>query len=388
MTCTLLIRNCRLHDDPDDAPLADIVIDGGLIRSIDRSYDNIMSECILDAGGRTVIPGLIDIHIQGAGGSDVLDGVEEAHSVMSKTLARLGTTSYLATTVVRPDTGNDHLLAASRLAGSSLGGATLLGIHLEGPFINPEKRGGIAPEAVLTPSKRALDDILDILDGSLSMMTIAPELNGSADIIRQLVDNGIVASIGHTAASYEETLRSFDAGISHVTHIFNAMPGLHHRIPGPIPAIFETPHVTVQLIGDGVHVHPAVVRMLFSQLGLNRIVSITDGVQAMGLPEGNYLYNGREYESRDGTARYPDGTLIGSARSLLDILYLISDFTGCSFAKALETATTVPAAVLGINNRKGAIRPGMDADIVILDKDRKVQSTIVGGKIRYRGLHD
>lgn len=386
MMCFLLIRNCRLYNDPPDAPTANIVIDGGLIRSIEKPSDNVTSECVIDAGGKMVIPGLIDIHIQGAGGCDVLDDTIEAHAIMSKTLARLGTTAYLGTTVARPDTGNDHLRIAAHLAGSDLEGATLLGVHLEGPFINPERRGGIAPEAVLPPSMDALDDILDLLDGSLSMMTIVPELNGTAEIIRRLVDNGVVASIGHTAASYEETLRSFDTGVSHVTHIFNAMPGLHHRLPGPIPAIVGTPRVTVQLIGDGVHVHPVVVRLLFGLLSPGRIASITDGVQAMGLPEGNYLYNGREYESRDGAARYPDGTLIGSARSLLDIVSLISEFTGCPFVKALETATTVPATVLGINDRKGAIRPGMDADIVILENDRTVHSTIVGGKIRYQHL--
>jgi len=207
----------------------------------------------------------------------------------------------------------------------------MLGIHLEGPFISPERRGMIQPDCLCPPSPQVLDEILRTANGRLSMMTIAPELPDCPAVIRHLADSRVVASFGHSAATYEQTKEGFEAGISHVTHLFNTMHSIHHRSPGPLVAIFETEGITAQIIPDGVHLHPSIVKLAFNMLGAERIIPITDGMQAIGLPEGKYVYNGIEYESKSGTARYEDDTLIGTALGLSQLLDRFATFTNCPF---------------------------------------------------------
>jgi N-acetylglucosamine-6-phosphate deacetylase len=215
-------------------------------------------------------------------------------------------------------------------------------------------------------------------------MTIAPELPGSLRIIQRLADSNIVASFGHSSATYEQTLAGFNAGISHVTHMFNAMPSIHHRAPGPLVAIFQTKHVTAQLIADGVHIHPSVLRFAFETLGPNRIIPITDGMQALGLADGTFIYNGVEYESKEGTARYKDGTLIGTALGLSQLLQKLMTFTDCPLDLAIKTVTQNPAGLLGLEEKKGTIAAGKDADLILLDHDHSVHTTIVAGNIVFQ----
>ena len=289
----LLITNCRLFDAAKDDSTTSVLVEDGTIRRVGQIAKSDVGGCdILDANGRIIAPGFIDVHIQGAGGADILDGTPEALKTIAQTCARIGTTSFLATTVFKPGRENEHLAVAAEHVGSDLGGANLLGIHLEGPFISPAKKGMIAAECIAAASLSLLDKIREITGGRLKMMTIAPELPGSIGIIRLLADAGVIASFGHSNATYEETMKGFDAGISHVTHLFNTMPSIHHRMPGPVAAIFEARHVTAQVITDGVHIHPAVVRLAFKMLGPERIVPITDAMQAMGLGDGKYVYNG------------------------------------------------------------------------------------------------
>jgi N-acetylglucosamine-6-phosphate deacetylase len=291
---------------------------------------------------------------------------------------------FLATTVYRPGGDNSHLAEVRRAMNRDLGGARLLGAHLEGPFISNAKRGMILPECICDPSPRVMEDIERLLGDSLRMMTIAPELAGSPGIIRRLADSGVIASFGHSSATYEQTLKGIEAGISHVTHLFNAMPALHHRSPGPLLAIFKSDGPTVQIIPDGVHLHPRVIKFAFELLGAARCVTITDGMQAMGLPDGRYVYNGVEYESREGAARYSDGTLIGTTLGMIDVVLRFMEFTGCSLETAVGTASANPARLLGLGSRKGEVAVGKDADLVILDHDYSVWATIVGGRVAYR----
>jgi len=380
----LLVTNCRLFDAADSSQTASVLIEDGIISRVGQIDSAARCDNILDAKGRTIAPGFIDIHIQGAGGADILDGTLDALKTISQTCARFGTTSFLATTVFTPGEENKHLATVAQSAGRDLGGANLLGIHLEGPFISPQKRGMIRPECICAPALQLLEKIQDLTNGHLKMMTIGPELPGNIRLIRHLVDSGIVASFGHSNATYEQTLDGFDAGISHVTHLFNAMPSLHHRSPGPLLAIFQTRSVTAQLICDGVHTHPSVLRFVFDLLGPERIIPITDGMQATGLPDGKYFYNGIEYEAKDGTARYKDGTLIGTALGLSQLLQRLVTVTGCPLDTAIKTVTENPASLLGIEKRKGSIAPGKDADLVLLEHDCSVHTTIVGGKIVYQ----
>ena len=382
MPKNLLIKNCRILNPSSEAiKESDIFLENGIITKIEKVKEVYPFTKVLDAEGRIVTPGFIDLHIQGAGGADVLDGRRESLEVISRTCAKFGTTSFLATTVFRPEGDNHHLEAASEGVGKDLGGANLLGIHLEGPFISVTKKGMILPDCISFPSLEILRKILNHSKGKLRMMTIAPEIKKNLKIIDTLVREGIVASFGHSAASYEETLKGIKAGVSHVTHLFNAMSSFHHRKPGPLLAIFQTKRVTAQIISDGVHLHPEILRFTYDLLGRNRCILITDGMQAMGLPEGNYTYNGVEYESRKGTARYFDGTLVGTCLGLNQLLERFVRFIKCSLAAGIKTVTENPAKVLAIQNKKGKIELGKDADLVILDDDYSIWSTIVGGKI-------
>jgi N-acetylglucosamine-6-phosphate deacetylase len=383
MTPSLLIRQCRLHTSATNEPPVDILVKDGRIVSIGQVRQSGERATIVEASGRIAIPGLIDLHIQGAGGADVLDGMTDSLRTISQTLARLGTTAFLGTTVVKPSEGNRHLKMVRERQTEDLGGATLLGIHLEGPFINEKRRGAIDPASIYPSSGPALKDIIDVTGDLLKMMTIAPELSGNLGIIQTLGESGVVASFGHSDASYEEARRGFEAGIRHVTHMFNAMPPLHHRSPGPLLAIFEEERATLQVISDGHHLHPGIVRFIYQVAGPRRCVCITDGISGMGLPDGRYVYNGREYESRSGAARYLDGTLIGSSMSLWNVTLKFREFGRCSLQEAVDTVTINPARTLGIESHKGSLEAGKDADIVLLEKDLSVHMTIVNGRACY-----
>jgi N-acetylglucosamine-6-phosphate deacetylase len=380
MLQNLVITNCRLFDVPDDAETTSILIENGTITQIGRINPPVGCNT-LDAQGRIAAPGFIDVHIQGAGGADVLDATPEALKAISQACARFGATSFLATTVFKPEQKNQHLNMAAEHVDRELGGANLLGIHLEGPFISMQKKGMIQPDSICPPSMQVLDEILDITNGQLTMMTIAPELPDCTQIIKRLINSSVIASFGHSSATYEQTIEGFNTGISHVTHLFNAMPSLHHRAPGPLAAIFQTKHITAQLIPDGVHIHPAVLKLAYETLGPNRIIPITDGMQALGLGDGKFIYNGIEYESKNGTARYKDGTLIGTALGISQLLERLTSFTGCPFETAIKAVTQKTAELLGIEDRKGSIAPGKDADLVLLDRNYFIHTTIVAGKI-------
>lgn len=375
-----LITNCRLFDATDETQTTSILIENGIITKIGQI--SAPAGCkTLDAQGRIAAPGFIDVHIQGAGGADVLDATPESLQAISQTCARFGTTGFLATTVFKPEQENQHLTVSAEHVDQDLGGANLLGIHLEGPFISIQKKGMIQPDCICQPSTQILDKILDITSGQLKMMTIAPELPDSAQIIKRLIECGIIASFGHSSATYEQTIDGFNAGISHVTHLFNAMPLLHHREPGPLSAIFQTKQITAQIIPDGVHIHPVVLKLAYDILGPNRIIPITDGMQALGLGDGQFIYNGIDYESKNGAARYKDGTLIGTALGQSQLLERLTNFTGCSFEIAIKIAAQKTAELLGIEDRKGFIAPGKDADLILLDRHFSVHTTIVGGKV-------
>jgi len=379
----ILLRNCRHYLSPASENV-DILLADGKIAAIQKHIStNSASVRIIDANNLILAPGFIDIHIQGAGGFDVLDASENALQTISQTLAQFGTTSFLATTVFHSDKTNHHLEIAAQMTSKSIDGAKILGIHLEGPFINPKKKGGIAETCIFPPSVDKLKEIISLCEEKLTMMTLAPELEGIEDLILFLKENDVIVSFGHSAADYQTAKESFKT-ISHVTHLFNAMNPMHHREPGPVPAIFESENVSAQLIADGIHVHEAMVNLTFRAMGSSRIICITDGVQAIGLPEGMYRYNGKKYQSKNGVARYLDGTLIGTAISLNQIVKRFQKFTDCSLGEAIHTATLNPAELLGLANRKGSLKIGADADVILMDENFDIYLTIVEGKIAFQ----
>jgi N-acetylglucosamine-6-phosphate deacetylase len=379
----LLIRNAHLLTPFKEISAGQILIEDGKILEVSSGLSSGNCDRLLDVEGRVVSPGFIDVHVQGAGGCDVLDGSKEALRTISGTCIRFGVTGFLATTVFRPRGNNRHLTAAACSTGKEMEGADLLGIHLEGPFISPEKRGMIKPDCLGEARNETLERILELTGDSLKMMTAAPELPGCPDLIRRLRKEGAIASFGHSAADYRQTREGIEAGLNHVTHLFNAMQPIHHRQPGPLPAILETEGITAQVILDGVHIHPSVLKMVLPLLGPERLVIITDGMQAMGLPEGEYVYNGLPYKTENGTAFYSDGTLIGTALGMNRLVQRCMHFNGGSLLEAVRAASYNPARLLGLEERKGSIAVGKDADLVFLNPNLSVWKTMKRGKFCY-----
>lgn len=378
----IFIKNATVITPYHVLKKASIFISDGKIKDVRQAGNAVLPKGtrIIDAKNNIVAPGFIDVHVQGAGGSDVLDGTKYALQNIAKTLAKNGTTSFLATTVAT-DKASPHLKIIDEVIRAGTGGANILGIHLEGPYINPLKKGMIKPENIKEASLADLNRIIRLCKGRLRMMTIAPEVKGALVIIPVLRKRGIVASFGHSNATYEQTLKGLKNGISHATHVFNAMPQLHHRMPGPLAALFEDKKCTLQLVGDAVHIHPSVMRLLIKIVGVDRIVLITDSMSAAGLKNGKYVYNGLEYISYNGTARYKDGTLIGTSLALREVATRMIRLAGVSLQDAVKMATINPAKTLGIEYKKGSITPSKDADLVIMDKKLFVKKVIIGGKV-------
>ncbi|MBO3840813.1 MAG: N-acetylglucosamine-6-phosphate deacetylase [Candidatus Brockarchaeota archaeon] len=374
----MLIKNARIVN-PWGETFGDVLIDRGRIRKIGKPLYGYMEGESIDLEGDFLFPGFIDVHIQGAGGADILDEDEEAVSTISETCVKFGVTGFLATTVYKPGFENKHLEAALNGFSKGLNGARFLGFHLEGPFISREKRGMIQESSVCEPSVKVLSEIMDKCKGWLKMMTLAPELEGSEQVISLLLENRVIVSFGHSSADYEQTLKAIRIGVKHVTHFFNTMPPIHHRAPGPAIAIFESKDVTVQIISDGVHIHPSMVRFATRILGEDRIVLITDGVRSTGLPDGKYVYNGIEFISSNGTARYVDGTLIGTSAGMSELARRFAKFTGVPLSSVAKVASYNPARLLGVEECKGSIEEGKDADMVVIGEDFRVRMTLIGG---------
>ncbi len=376
----MLIKNTSLYYNIDDKNHYDILLESGKIACIAPAGEINQQVDFLDGAGLIAIPGLIDIHIHGAGGTDSQIGTREDFETISQTLAGMGVTGFLTTMVINPHKSNPHLKTASECTGKNLKGSELLGIYIEGPFINIKKRGGIGTGCITSPSVNIFEKILEESGNALKIMTVAPEIRGIEKIVTRLRDNNIIAAFGHSDANYEETKKGFVMGINHVTHLFNAMPSLHHRNPGPLGAIFENPEISIELISDSHHVHPSLIRMARKLKDPRTITCITDGISGMGLPDGTYMYNNKKYTSKNGLARYLDGTFIGSATPLGNIARNYMTFTGAGFKETIDTVTINPARILGIANAKGSLEEGKDADIVLIDSSFNVHHTIIAGR--------
>ena len=336
-----------------------------------------------------VTPGLIDLHLHGAGGFDLMDGTPEAYAGVSRILAAHGTTAYLATGMVRRDIrANRHLALAADLMGAVSGGAEVLGVHVEGPFVNPLRGGLIRSDRIWPPDLKDLEEILSVSRRTLRMMTLAPELPGALELLPALADAGAVASLGHTEATFQEARAGFGKGIRHVTHLYNAMRGLHHREPGALGAVLLDHGVTAQIIADGVHVHPDLLRWTAETLSPEALVLITDALPAAGLPEGVYEYDGRPYHSEGGSAWYrqpgqPD-RLFGTTLLLDDCVRRAMASMEVSFPRVVAMATLNPARTLGLEKERGTLEPGRVADLVVWSEDFHVEQAVLRGKTAWK----
>ncbi|MBE3092688.1 MAG: N-acetylglucosamine-6-phosphate deacetylase [Chloroflexi bacterium] len=340
---------------------------------------------IIEAKDKFVVPGYIDIHVHGGGGSDVMDGEYEAIKQVATTHSRFGTTAFLPTTMTM---AKDKIIKSlksiheARLKGT--GTAEILGIHLEGPYINPEKKGAQKEEDI---KKVSVEEFLEFNQASgnlIRLVTIAPEMPGAIDFIRWLHQQGIIVSVGHSNATYKQVQEGIQAGLSHVTHIFNAMRGLHHREPGVVGAALSSPKLIVEMIADGVHLHPMVLKMLTQIKESEKLVLITDAMRATGFKEGTYDLGGQEVMVTQGQAKLKNGTLAGSVLTMDKAVKNLVTKVGISLLNAVQMASYNPAKCLGIDDRKGSLEINKDADIVILNKNLENELTMVAGKVVYR----
>ncbi len=367
-----------LHIDRAFTPLteiydAGILIRDGMIEAIGprNSISLPAGANEVNASGKIAAPGFLDVHIHGAGGHDVMEGTPDALQTVSKTIAAHGTTSFVATTVTaspenicKASEGISRYIARQHETGDTR--AEILGIHFEGPFISPARRGVHPVEWLKLPSTELLAKFIDAACGHARILTIAPELLGALPCIDAARRSGIVVGIGHTDATCEQAFAAFDHGARHAIHMYNAMRPFSHRDPGVIGAVLTTPGVTAELIADGVHVEETAMRLLLQAKGAGGVILISDGISATGMLDGTYRLGSFEVTVSGGVCRNAEGKLAGSTltldRALRNIVAL-----GASFADALRMLTLNPATLLGIESKKGSLRAGADADIILLD---------------------
>lgn len=344
-------------------------------------------EELVDAEGLIVTPGLIDIHIHGCGGYDTMDATPEALESMATCLTQYGVTSFVPTTMTTEWGEILRALSNARRSyqqqsHSSQGldagkvRARILGVHLEGPFLNPEFKGAHVVEHLSLPNLEIIADYLDVI----RIITLAPELPGSRAFLEQLSAHPwIVAAMGHSGASYDTAKEAIALGVRHTTHLFNAMPPLHHRQPGIIGAVLAG-GLSAELIADNLHVHPSIYSLLHKTHGSQCLVLVSDSMRAAGLGDGEYEFGGQRVRVAEAAARLPDGTLAGSVLTLNQAVVNFQRATGCPVAEAIALASRNPARLLGLEQHIGDLAVGMEADIVLMDGDGQVRRTFVAGR--------
>jgi len=358
----------------------------GKIVSIENKEDIIVpvGAEVIDARDKFVVPGFIDMHVHGGGGSDIMDGKYEAVKQVAVTHSRFGTTAFLPTTMTMSKNnivGSLKSIYEAFIKGT--GAAEILGVHLEGPYINPEKKGAQKEKDIKRASTREFLEFNKASGNLICLITIAPEMPGAIDFIRWLHKQGVIVSAGHSNATYEQVQEGIQAGLSHVTHTFNAMSGLDHREPGVVGAALTSPELIVEIIADGIHLHPVAMKILVKAKEIGKIVLITDAMRATSKPEGTYKLGGQEVTVAKGQARLKNGTLAGSVLTMDKAVRNLITKVGVSLTEAIQMATFNPAKCLGAEDKKGSLEPGKDADIVVLDKKLEVELTMVRGKIVY-----
>ncbi len=331
---------------------------------------------------QTLVPGFIDVHIHGGQGRDVMEGTRDAIETVSKFLAAHGTTSYLATTVTASPIATIQAVEnLGKLIHEDIGGARVLGLHLEGPFISQEKRGVHPPEHIRPPSSRIFDELVKMSGNQVKLITLAPEAPGGVEFIRHIRSKGIVVSLGHSNATSEVARQAVQAGATNATHTFNAMRDFNHREPGVLGVVLTDSQVWAELIADGVHVDPTAIRMMLQCKGSRRILLITDAVSAAGMPDGEYQLSSLRVKVSGGVCRSPEGALAGSTLSQDQALRNIVHWTGLPLEEAVYMLSRNPAESIGVAGLKGSIEPGHDADLVLLNDDLSVHATLCEGAL-------
>lgn len=336
---------------------------------------------VVDFPDLCAVPGFLDLQVNGGFGCDFTEDPACIPAV-ARRLPAFGVTAFLPTIVSSPPEVVRKAVEVVQALPPEPAGARVLGLHLEGPFLNPQQAGAHNPAHFRAPSLEALANLGPLQP--VRLFTLAPELPGADEVIRDLRRQGIVVAAGHTMATYDEALHALDLGVALGTHLFSAMRPLHHREPGIVGALLTDPRATVSLIPDGVHMHPAVVRLVWQAKGPEKVCAVTDAMAALGMPPGRYRLGDMDVLVDERSARVPSGLLAGSILTLDQGVRNLRAFTGCALAEALRTVTLNPARLLGLEGRLGRIAPGVLADLVLLDPDLQVAATLVEGQVAYR----
>ena len=379
------IQNATIHTPTETLHQHQVIVKGGRIFDVtpNQAAPSEVKQ-VIDATGLILAPGFFDLQINGAFGADFTANPETIWPVGAQ-LPQYGVTSFLPTIITAPfetiAQAQNTVLSARP---GTYRGAEPLGLHIEGPFLNPQKKGAHNPAHLQQPNLTAISNWNPAQ--AVRLVTLAPELNQADLLIRTLTERGIVVSAGHSLATFAEAQAGFAAGIRYGTHLFNAMPPIHHREPGLIGALLDNSQITIGIIADGIHVHPALVKTVFQAIGPRRLNLVTDAMAALGMPAGQYQLGDFQVTVESNTARLADGTLAGSILSSDAALRNLIQFTGCSLGEALVTLTETPANLLGLATHKGQIAPGYDADLVLLNAELQVVMTMVGGQVIYKNM--
>lgn len=368
----MIFRNGSIYNDDFELVAADLVVKGDKIVEILEPGSDYDDSEVIDISGKKILPGLIDVHIHGSKGADTMDASVEGLNDMSQYLASLGVTSFLPTTMTTPV---EDLLEAFSL-NPDLKGAKMLGFNMEGPFMNVGNRGAHREDQVRPATIEEMKQYLDI--AKVKIVTIAPETEGALDFIEALGDD-VVMSIGHTLADFDTTMEAIRRGAKSLTHTFNAMPSIHHRNPGVIPAAVVS-GIYGELIADGYHIHPAVVYSAYRLFGRDRLILISDAIRAAGLEDGEYELGGQTMRVVDSKAITPDGKIGGSTGNCWMCLTNAVKY-GIPESDALRMVSINPATLIKENHRKGSLAVGKDADFVITDDALKIDSVYIMGKL-------
>jgi N-acetylglucosamine-6-phosphate deacetylase len=337
----------------------------------------------IDLGGNRLVPGLIDLHIHGSGGLEITSPDEQVIPKIGLFLAKHGTVAWQPTTGAVALEDLDKIIELVKGYSSGfVNGARVLGLHMEGPFLNPKKKGAMSEKHLKMPSMELMAHWIKLGGGCIKQVTIAPELAGASQVIKYLAEQGITVSAGHTDASYEQMLKAFGEGVTVGTHTFNAMRGLHHREPGAVGALLTQKDIVCELIADGIHVHPGAMKLLIQCKGYDEVCLVSDAGPPAGLKSGTYTMLGRTISvDESGKCLLPDGTIAGSAATMMLCLKNVVQLLDIPFDHALKMATLVPARLAGVEACKGSLKVGKDADLVAIDMEYNVVFSMVEGEI-------
>lgn len=373
------IRNVKIFTEQHTFREGSIAIKDGLFAEPAENPGK-----IIDGQGCYAIPGLIDIHFHGCMGYDFCDGTQEALREIARYEASVGVTGMAPATMTLPAEQLEEILsnaaAFSADSGKNPGEAELLGVNMEGPFISKHKKGAQDDTYIIPSDVELFHRFQRAAEGLVKFIAVAPEVEGALAFVDRVKDEAVV-SLAHTNADYDEALAAFQRGVSHAVHLFNAMPPFGHREPGVVGAVADSHHVTAELICDGIHIHPSVVRAAFKILGENRIILISDSMRAAGMPDGTYTLGGQAVQVTKGRAvLVSSGALAGSASNLMECMKTAVKEMGIPLETAVACASENPAKRLGEYGRRGSITFGKKADLVLLDRDLNVKCVMKDGK--------